>query len=212
MRVLQMGRPAVTHPTATTTESPWGPWLWLAAGAGLFFAVPFVGTDMFALPRDLYYLVYVTLAGAFFAAFVLNHRDRLAGLWQHHWRRSLLVGALAGAVVAGIVLSTASTVHPDGWRWWFDIAWRGVIYGSADTVVLFVFPAAVAYVVMHGNRTAARRKVGYAGLTLALSLLVSTSYHLGYPSTAMPTFGPRSSAPWRATRRRCSPATRSGRS
>jgi hypothetical protein len=180
MRVLHMNRAAVNRTTTSTTESPWGPWLWLAAGAGLFFVVPFVGTDMFALPRDLYYLVYVTLAGAFFAAFVLKHRERLAGLWQHHWRRSLFVGALAGALVAGIVLSTAGTDHPDGWRWWFDIAWRGVIYGSADTVVLFVFPAAVAYVVMHGNRTGARRKAGYAGLTLALSLLVSMSYHLGY--------------------------------
>lgn len=184
MRVLHTSSTAVTHTTTTTpastNESSWGPWLWLAAGAGLFFTVPFVGTDMFALPRDLYYLVYITAVGAFFAAFVLNHRDRLGGLWHHHWRASLLVGAVAGAVVAGIVLSTAGTDHPDGLRWWFDIAWRGVIYGSADTVLLFVFPAAVAYLVMHGNRTGARRKVGYAGLTLALSLLVSTSYHLGY--------------------------------
>lgn len=178
MRV-HLGTPAVTPTTAASTESPWGPWLWLAAGAGLFFAVPFVGTDMFALPRDLYYLVYITAVAAFFAAFVSNHRNQLAGLWQH-WQRSLVVGALAGAAVVGIVLSTAGTDHPDGLRWWFDIAWRGVVYGSADTVLLFVFPAAVAYLVMRGDRTGARRKLGYAGLTLALSLLVSTSYHLGY--------------------------------
>jgi NADH:ubiquinone oxidoreductase subunit 6 (subunit J) len=188
MRVLHAGSRAAT-PTAvttsestteSTTESQWGPWLWLAAGAGLFFAVPFVGTDMFALPRDLYYLVYITAVGAFFTAFVLNHRDRLAGSWQRHWRGSLLVGALAGAAVAGIVLSTAGTDHPDGWEWWFAIAWRGVVYGSADTLLLFVFPAAVAWLVMHGNRMGVVRKLGYAGLTLALSLLVSTSYHLGY--------------------------------
>lgn len=180
MRVLHRDRPAVTHTTATMTEPPWGPWVWLAAGAGLFFAVPFVGTDLFALPRDLYYLVYVATVGAFFAAFLIRYRHRLAGLWQQHWQRSLLVGALAGTAVAGIVLSTAGTDHPDGLRWWFDIAWRGVVYGSADTVLLFVFPAAVAYPVMRGDRTGTRRKLGYAGLTLALSLLVSTSYHLGY--------------------------------
>jgi hypothetical protein len=35
-------------------------------------------------------------------------------------------------------------------------------------------------VLMHGDRPGAKRKIGYAGLTLALSLLVSTTYHLGY--------------------------------
>lgn len=183
MRVLHLNRPAHTHAgdtTEPTVESPRGMWLWFAAGAGLFFAVPFVGTDIFAMPRDLYYLVYVAITAAFFTAFMASYREQLAGLWRQHWRQSLLVGAIAGAVVAGIVLSTAGTDHPDGWQWWFAIAWRGVVYGCADTVVLFVFPAAVAYLLMHGNRAGARRKVGYAGLTLALSLLVSTSYHLGY--------------------------------
>jgi hypothetical protein len=185
MRTLHLSRPAVTRGDDTTTptlRSQRGPWLWLAAGVVLFFAVPFIGTDMFTWPRDLYYLVYVTLVGAFFAAFLLTYRAQLAGLWRHHWRQSLLVGALAGAVVAGIVLSSAGTEHPEGWQWWLDIAWRGVVYGSADTVILFVFPAAVAYLVMRGdgNRTDGRRKIGYAGLTLALSLIVSTSYHLGY--------------------------------
>ena len=78
------------------------------------------------------------------------------------------------------MLSTAGTDHPDGWQWWFAIGWRGVVYGAADTLLLFVFPAAVAYLVMHGDRTGGRRKLAHAGLTLALSLLVSTSYHLGY--------------------------------
>ena len=34
---------------------------------------------------------------------------------------------------------------------------------------------------MHGNREGARRKVGYAALALALSMLVTAAYHLGYP-------------------------------
>jgi hypothetical protein len=43
-----------------------------------------------------------------------------------------------------------------------------------------VFPAAVAYLVMRGNRQGLRRKAAFAGLALALSLLVTTAYHLGY--------------------------------
>jgi hypothetical protein len=183
MPTVHLSRAAVRvdRRTATTRgRQATSPWLWLVGGAVLFFAVPWVGTDVLALPRDLYYVVYFTIAVGFFAAFVTEYRSQLAGLWRNNWRWSLVVGALAGAAVAAVVLSSAGTDHPDGWRWWFDIGWRGVAYGSVDTLALFVFPAAVAYLVMHGDRTGARRKVAFAGLTLALSLLVSTSYHLGY--------------------------------
>jgi hypothetical protein len=157
------------------------PWLWLAGGALLFFAVPFVGTDKLGLQPDLYYLIYFTIAVAWFAAFLATYRTQLRELWSLNLRWSLAVGALAGIGVVAIVFSSAGTDHPDGWRWWFEIAWRGVVYGSVDALTLFVFPAAVAYLLMHGDRTGAKRKIGYAGLALALSLLVSTSYHLGYP-------------------------------
>ena len=80
-----------------------------------------------------------------------------------------------------MVFSQAGTDHPDGWRFGFEILWRGLVYGSVDALTLFVFPAAVAYLLMHGNREGAKRKAGFAGLALLLSLLVSTSYHLGYP-------------------------------
>jgi len=33
-------------------------------------------------------------------------------------------------------------------------------------LTLFVFPAAVAYLLMHGNREGAKRKAGFAGLAL----------------------------------------------
>ena len=157
------------------------PWLWLAGGALLFFSVPFAGTDLLGLQPDLYYVVYFTVAVVWFAAFLATYRTRLGGLWKVNLRWSLAVGALAGIAVATIVFSSAGTDHPDGWRWWFQIAWRGLVYGSVDALTLFVFPAAVAYLVMHGDRTGTRRRIGYAGLVLALSLLVSASYHLGYP-------------------------------
>jgi hypothetical protein len=155
--------------------------LWLAGGAVLFFAVPFLGTDVFGLQPDLYYLIYFTVAVVWFVAFLATYRSQLRGLWRLNLTWSLVVGALAGIGVAVIVFGSAATGHPDGWRWWFEIGWRGVVYGGIDALTLFVFPAAVAYLLMHGDRTGAKRKIGYGGLVLALSLLVSASYHLGYP-------------------------------
>jgi hypothetical protein len=157
------------------------PWLWMGGGILLFFAVPFVGADQLGLQPDWYYLCYFTVAVIWIAAFDAAYRNQLRDLWRLNWKWSLLVGALAGVGVTAIVIGQAGTDHPDGWRWWFEIGWRGVVYGTIDVLVLFVFPAAVAYLLMHGNRTGARRKVGYAGLALVLSVLMSSAYHLGYP-------------------------------
>jgi hypothetical protein len=158
-----------------------GPLIWLASGAALFFVVPFVGADVLGLQPDLYYLVYFTVALAWFGAFLASYGTQLRDLWPLNLAWSLVVGAVAGVGVAAVVFGSDATGHPEGWRWWFEIGWRGLVYGSVDALILFVFPAAVAYLLMHGDRAGARRKVGYAGLVLALSLLMSASYHLGYP-------------------------------
>lgn len=155
-------------------------WWWLAGGTVLFFLVPYVGTDLLGLQPDLYYLVYFTVAVVWFVAFVEAYATELRDLWGHGLGPSLAVGTLAGAALVAMVLSQEGTDHPDGWQFWFEIVWRGVVYGSIDALTLFVFPAAVAYLVMHRRREGAGRRVGYAALTLSLSLLVSTSYHLGY--------------------------------
>jgi len=133
------------------------------------------------LQPDLFYLGYFTVAVIWFAAFFATYRTELRDLWRLNLTWSLAVGAAAGVGVAAIVFSTGATDHPEGWRWWFEIGWRGVVYGSIDALTLFVFPAALAHLLMRGDHTGVKRKIGYGGLVVALSLLVSASYHLGYP-------------------------------
>jgi len=181
MTSQHLGKPAAGSHDTQTLPNPGRSLGWLAAGALLFFLVPWIGTDLLGLQPDLYYLIYFTAAIAWFAAFVLTHAPALRGLWRHHLGYSLAVGAVVGAGLAAMVFSQAATDHPDGWQFGFEILWRGVVYGIVDALTLFVFPAAVAYLLMHGNRDGIKRKLGYAGLALALSVLVSTSYHLGYP-------------------------------
>jgi len=154
--------------------------LWFGGASLLFFLVPLIGTDWLGLHPDLYYLGYFTLAVAFFTAFVATHASALRILWTQHLWQSLVIGALAGAMLAIGVANQAATPHPEGWRYGFQIAWRGFVYGSVDALTLYVFPAAVAYLLMRGNRRGFGRKAGFAGLALVLSLLVTTTYHLGY--------------------------------
>jgi hypothetical protein len=146
----------------------------------LFFLVPLVGTNWLELQPDLYYLGYFTVAILFFAAFLTAHASALRPLWTEHLWQSLLIGAVAGGSLAIGIFNQAATPHPEGWRFGFQIIWRGLVYGSVDALTLFVFPAAVAYLLLHGNRQGLRRKAAFAGLALLLSLLVTTTYHLGY--------------------------------
>ena len=185
MRTLTPSRVTGTSPppaqSLDTAYSPLRLWLWLAGGAVLFFLVPFLGTDVAGLTPDFYYLVYFTVAVAWFIAFVLTHRAELAPLWRHRLGTSLVVGAVAGLGVGAMVLNQAGTAHPDGARFWVEVLWRGVTYGSVDAITLFVFPAAVAYLLLRGDRSTRRRKVAFAALALALTYLVTVTYHLGYP-------------------------------
>ena len=181
MHTLHLARHAEDTKHATpgpTTRA--NPWLWLGGGMLLFFLVPLVGTNLLGLQPDMYYLVYFTIAVAWFAVFVRAYAAELHDLWRHNLGLSLVVGTVTGAALVAMVFSQAATTHPDGWRYAFEILWRGPVYGSVDALTLFVFPAAIAFLLMHGNREGIKRKVGFAGLALLLSLLVSTSYHLGY--------------------------------
>ena len=154
--------------------------VWYLVAAVLFLAVPFVGTDRLGLQPDLFYLGYFTVALAFFAAFVASYASELRELWTVHWWQSAAVGAVVGAALAVGISRQEGTAHAEGWRYGFEIAWRGVVYGAVDALTLFVLPAAVAYLLMHGDRSGARRRTAFAGLTLVLSMLVTATYHLGY--------------------------------
>jgi len=177
----EVGRSALTTRTDLAAAARRAPaLLWLASGALIFFLVPWLGTDRLGLQPDLYYLGYFTVAVTFFAGFVSTHAAALRPLWTLNLWQSLLIGAVAGGVLAVGIFQQASTPHADGWRFPFEIAWRGVVYGSVDAITLFVFPAAVAYLLMRGNRQSFKRKAGFAGLALVLSMFVTATYHLGY--------------------------------
>jgi hypothetical protein len=179
--VLQSRWPELdTQSSSDRAATGSSPMLWVAVAAVLFFFVPFIGTDRLGLQPDLYYLAYFTVAVLFFAGFVVTQASALRPLWTGHLWQSCLLGALAGAALTLGIFAQAATPHPDGWRLGFQILWRGLIYGTVDALTLYVLPAAAAYLLMRGNRRGLKRKAGFAGIALALSLLVTTSYHLGY--------------------------------
>lgn len=180
MATATVSRPALPPLHATLSRSARHHLVnWYVAGAVLGFAVPFIAADLLELHHDLFLLVYFTVAGTFLASFAAHADiDWRAWLRTRLWW-SLGAGALVAFAIVRKVLSDASMPHPSGSFFWFELAWRGVLYGTMDALLLFAFPATVAYLLLRDGER--RRRLRFAGLTLLLSMGITATYHLGYP-------------------------------
>jgi hypothetical protein len=173
-------RPAapLLHATLTRIERR-GLMEWYVAGALIAFVVPLIAASLLGLHHDLYLLVYFTVVGTFLASFVAHtHPDWRGWLRTRLWW-SLGVGAVVAFAMVRNVMNEASMAHPSGSFFWFELLWRGLLYGTVDALMLFVFPAMVAYLLLRNPDR--RRRLRFAGLTLLLSMGITATYHLGYP-------------------------------
>ena len=155
---------------------------WLAGGAAVAFAASFVASDLLGLQHDLYLLVYATVVLGYLGWFATRSRPAWRQVLRTNLWWSLGVGLLVGAAVVAQVLGQAGTAHPDGAYFAGELVWRGVVYGLVDALVLAVFPAVVAFLVMRGDRRGPGRKVAFAALVVLFSVVVSAGYHAGYPT------------------------------
>ena len=168
------------HPTAAAARS--GQWRWLASGLVLAFAIPFLLTDVTSIDRDLYYLAYVAGVFGFVGAWLRYGVAAPRDLLTHHWRSGIVVGLAFVAVMGLIVQREPATAHPHGLEFAAAIAWRGVVYGFADGVILSAFPILAVFSAFEGTGVLERRrgKLAVGALALAVSLLFTAVYHLGY--------------------------------
>jgi hypothetical protein len=97
------------------------------------------------------------------------------------WPWSIAVGVAIGAAEVFNVMGEDATDRPGGAYFLFELAWRGVTYGAVDALLMSVFPALVAYSILRGSVAGFVGKVRFAALALPLVLLVTATYHLGYP-------------------------------
>jgi hypothetical protein len=153
---------------------------WFGGGTALAFVVSFVGADVLELHHDLYLLIYFTIIGTFLATFFAHARRDLLSMFRMNLAWSVGVGAIVAFALTRTVLNDPSTTHPTGAFYVFELVWRGLAYGTLDALVLFMFPATIAFLLMNGDRSGTRRKLAFAGLTLVLSFGITATYHLGY--------------------------------
>lgn len=157
---------------------------WLVSGLVLAFTIPFVFGGLIDVPRDAYYAIYIAAVGCFVTPWVRTTQPPLRAFLGRGWRYAVPLGALAGALLTLIVLGEPGTTHPHGWTFAAAILWRGVAYGATDGVLLSVFPILAVFGLFASKPLRERSKralTGIATLALAVSMLFSAVYHVGYP-------------------------------
>jgi hypothetical protein len=155
---------------------------WLVAGAAMAFLIPFVFTDVLNVNRDLYYGIYVAAVFGFTALWLRYTTESPRSILTRNWRWGVVLGVLFVGVMIAIVSKEPATSHPHGIDFAAAIAWRGVIYGFADGVILSAFPILAVFMAFSGRQTLARArgKVAVGVLALAVSIAFTSVYHLGY--------------------------------
>ena len=157
--------------------------IWVFAAALLGFAISAVFAGIFHLPRSVYLIVYLTLAGPFLYAFARWSNLSFGDLLRNNWIWGLVMAALVGAFTVRNVLSQPASPHSQGLSLVVDIAWLGVVYGALDALLLSVMPVLAtfqAFTALGWTQTLAG-KLLVGAIALIVSLLVTVAYHLGYP-------------------------------
>jgi hypothetical protein len=129
----------------------------------------------------VYYLAYFVTAAAVIAVYARVEHVEVRRIVTHAWPWSVALGVLAAVAVAGNVLGEDATDRPGGAYFAFELLWRGVTYGAVDALLLSVFPGMVAYSILRGRVGGFMGKVRFAALALPLVLVITATYHLGYP-------------------------------
>jgi hypothetical protein len=155
---------------------------WFALVCVVAFLVPYLGVSVLDLQHDVFYLVYFVVTLALVGGYVWVEQAPAGEMFRVNWGWSLAIGvAMAGFLVFNVLHGSDATARPRGAYFVFEWLWRGVGYGMIDTLLLTVFPCLVAYTLLHGRVGGLVGKLRFTALALPLVMLITASYHLGYP-------------------------------
>lgn len=168
--------------------------VWFVGVAAVAFLIPFVGVSVLDLQHDVFYLMYFATTSALLVAYVRTERVDIQRVVRHAWPWSLGLGIVIGVAQVYNVLGEDATDRPTGGYFVFELLWRGVTYGVVDALLLSAFPGLIAYSILRGRVGGFRGKLRFTALALPLILVITATYHLGYPQyredgVAMPEVG-----------------------
>lgn len=168
-------------PVPSSAASWWGSLVWLIGLTVAAFGVAWLSGTRLRIRRSVYIPLLVVVTGGLSAGYVawlgLSANDVITTRWA--W--GLLAGVATGALLAFGMTHQPATRRLHGRELTGELAWEGVVYGTAEGVLLSALPAFMTWQMVHSlgwNGTAG----AFARWTLpiAAAAVVIVIHHLGY--------------------------------
>lgn len=179
---LRFGRRST--PSAKAAESaPVRHLAWLGGGMAVAFLIPYVLADRIGLQRDAYYGVYAASVAAVFVGWTRDTGQSVREICARRWKLAVVLGLIAAGAMAFIATrQDVSGPHPGGLAFVGSVAWRGVVYGAADGLLLSAFPILLVFTAL--TNTKLRKRAGgtiaVGAVALIASIAMTAVYHAGY--------------------------------
>jgi hypothetical protein len=169
-------------PTTDAAISWLGALGWLTAIAAASFLVAWVLTSLLGVRRTPYIGALALLTGGLTWGYLAWSDTSLASFTTNHWGWGLVGMAVAGAILATLSRHQPRGPRSQGWRLAATLAWEGVVYGSAEGLLLSVLPVLVTWQAFaaHGWSSGIGRSLVAGIVAMAASLAVIVLHHLGY--------------------------------
>ena len=166
----------------------WSYLVWILAAAGLAYGIAAIFSGWLHLPRGVFLIPYVILAGLFLYAFKQWSGVSVESLVRQNWIWAIIGTLLLGLFLVRNVLSQPASPHTTGSGLLFDLLWSGIVYGGMDALFLSVLPVLAtrqAFTVL-GWTENITGKILVGVIAFLMSLFVTISYHWGFAEYRVP--------------------------
>lgn len=156
---------------------------WIVAAGVLGFTLSMVFAGILHLPRTLYLIPYIGIAGLFVYTYVRWGGVSIKDLLLHNWIWGLVGAILLALFTIRNILSQPVSPRAGGVSLFLDLLWSGIAYGLTDALLLTVLPVIAtwqAFTTINWTATLPG-KILVGVIALLASVLVTVAYHSGYP-------------------------------
>ena len=155
---------------------------WLLAIIAAGFLVTWVLTDVLGMRRTPYILLLALLTGGLTWGYLAWSDTSPGSFLTNHWGWGVLGAAVTGTILGALMRAQPGGPRPHGWRLAGTLAWEGVVYGTAEGLLLSVLPVLVTWQAFGAfgwtSGTGKPLVAGTAAMLASLAMIVI--HHLGY--------------------------------
>jgi hypothetical protein len=146
------------------------------------FLVSWYVTDVLHIRRPAYVAILFTVVMTALAAYIAWSGTSARELTTSAWGWGLVTGVLAALIVSPLVRRLPARSHVHGAALARMFLWEGVVYGTAEAVLLAALPAMMLWQASAdaGWSDGSWGKLGSGALAIAGALVVILVHHLGY--------------------------------